>query len=242
MPVFDARDILALPGGNNSTDTVLGGVHFNRTALEHWNYTLYGNQTLSNGSWCLIVFEPYAPALLLPNGTFINATWCYRPLNPIGARGGTGIGFAVAFGLALLFILVNLRKHGKLYLPAERRFRPIGRRWQWYWGIFVCVAAIVSLFTNVDVDRYYVLEIPIILNVFFWYLMQQGITATVWEAVRHWGSWKERQFIDPNPFALRQDDRRAKFEFYAPLVFYAFLWLVCFTLPPTWSSGYGVLF
>lgn len=226
MPVLDARDLVAFPGGANSSDTVIGGVHFNLTTLDYWNYTLYSNGTLSNGSWCLLTFAPYTPSLVYPNGSFLNVTWCYTAVEPIRLRGALGIGFAVAFGFALLLTLVVLRKHGRLYLPAEKRFYPIGRRWQFYWAIFACAAAVISLFTNIDVDRYYLPELPIALTVFFWYLMQWGCTAIVWEAVRHWGSWMERQFIDPNPFALRQDDRRATVEFYLPLWFYLWLWLV----------------
>jgi hypothetical protein len=55
----------------------------------------------------------------------------------------------------------------------------------------------------------------------------------VWEAVRHWGSWMERQFIDPDPFVLREDDKRAQVELYVPLIFYLFLWLVSPTHIPS---------
>lgn len=227
MPLFDARDIVAFPGGDNSSDTLIGGIHLNLTRLDHWNYTLYSNGTLSNGSWCVLTFEPYTPKLVHPNGSFVNVTYCYEPVRPIATRASIGIGFAVAFGLVLILTLVNLGKHGKRYLPVEKRFYPIGRRWQWYWAIFVSATAFISLITNIDVDRYYLPELPIVLNVFFWFLMQEGAMAVAWEAVRHWGSWMERQFIDPNPFELRQDDKRAKFEFYLPLFFYFWLWLVC---------------
>lgn len=226
MTIINLRDLVAFPGGENSSDTLIGGVHLNLTTLNYWNYTLYSNGTLSNGSWCMLTNPPYTPRLLYDNGTFINGTWCYTPVNSIGGRGKTGVGFAVGFGLALLFQLSNLRKHGRLYLPATKRFYPIGRRWQWYWGILVCATALVALFTNVDVDRYYVLELPIVLTTFFWFLMQWCAIALVWEAVRHWGSWMERQYVDPNPFELRQDDRRATIEFWLPLWFYLWLWLV----------------
>ncbi len=228
MPLFDARDILAFPSGDNSSDTVIGNVHLNLTTLDHWNYTLYSNGTLSNGSWCLLTFSPYTPVYVLPNGTFLNVTWCWSPTEPIGVRGGVAIGYALLFGVALVLTLVNLTKHGKLHLPAEKRFFPIGRRWQWYWASWVSATALISLLTCVDVDRYFLPELPIVLTSFFWYLMQMGAIAVVWEAVRHWGSWMERQFIDPDPFALRDDDSRSKIEFYLPLLFYLLLWLVCF--------------
>ncbi|KAK3401381.1 hypothetical protein B0T20DRAFT_113954 [Sordaria brevicollis] len=233
---LDPRNIIDWPGGDNSSDTVISGLHFNITTLEHWNYTLFSNGTLSNGTKCYLTFEPFAPALIFPNGTFINATKCWHPVHPIGARAGTGLGFAVAFGLSLVLTLVALNKHGKLHLPSEKRFHPIGRRWQWYWAIFTCATALISLFTNIDVDRYYLPEIPIVLTSFFWYLMQIGAVACTWEAVRHWGSWMERQFIDPDPFRLREEGRRYWVEFFLPLVAYLFMWLNFFiVVPRSWG-------
>ncbi|KAL7791809.1 hypothetical protein V8C43DRAFT_63583 [Trichoderma afarasin] len=234
--IFDARDLLAFPGGDNSTDTVFGGIHFNLTTLEHWNYTYYSNGTLSNNSRCYLTYEPYQPQLLISNGTFINATKCYSAVDPIGVRGYTGIGFAAVYAIGLMLTLTALAKHGRLYLPKEKRFYPIGRRWQWYWACFVCACALISLFTNIDIDRYHVVELPIIVTSFFWFLICQGTIALVWESVRHWGSWQERQFIDPNPFVYRTDDRRAKVEFYLPLWFYFWTWMNFFLVVPRgWS-------
>lgn len=156
----------------------------------------------------------------------VNSTWCYLATEPSGARAHIGIGFGVAFALSLIFVLLNLTRHGKLYLPAEKRFYPIGRRWQWYWAIITCTTALIGLFTGIDVDRYRVVELPLVLNVFFWFLMNMASLALVWEAVRHWGSWMERQFIDPNPFVLQQTDKRGTFEFFVPLFFYLWWWLV----------------
>ncbi|PHH64279.1 hypothetical protein CDD81_4763 [Ophiocordyceps australis] len=234
--VFDARDLIALPGGDNDTDTVFEGVHFNVTTLNHWNYTHYSNGTLSNGSNCWLTFAPYQPKLLLNNGTFVNATRCWSAIDPIGLRGYIGIGFAAAYGIALVLTLTALTKHGRLYLPKETRFYPIGRRWQWYWACFTCACALISLFTNIDVDRYYVQELPIIIHVFFWYLVCMGTLALVWESVRHWNSWLERQFIDPNPFIYRDDDRRASIEFWLPLWFYFWVWMNFFlVVPRSWN-------
>ncbi|KAK4198326.1 hypothetical protein QBC40DRAFT_205255 [Triangularia verruculosa] len=233
---LQARDIIPFPPGENSSDTLIGNSHLNLTTLEHWNYTLFTNQTLSNGSWCLLAWEPWIADFVMPNGTFVNATWCWSPVNSIGERAGTSIGFAVLFGVALVLTLVALNRHGRLYLPVTKRFYPIGRRWQWYWGIIVSATAAVSLFTAMDVDRYYLPELPLILTSFFWFLMQLGTIAQVWEAVRHWGSWMERQFIDPDPYALRDDDRRSQVEFYLPLVFYLFWWLNFFMIiPRNWT-------
>lgn len=230
------RDLIPFPDGRNGSDTAIYGVHFNLTTLREWNYTLYTNGTLSNGSRCYLTPPPYTPVELLSNGTFVNATSCYHPVDPIGPRAAVGVAFGVAYGLCLVFILVNLNKHGRLHLPAEKRFRPIGRRWQWYWAIWVVATAFVGLFTTVDVDRFRVVGLPIILTSLFWYLMQHGTMALVWEAVRHWGSWQERQFVDPDPFVLRDDDRRAKVEFWLPLWFYLWLWLNFFlVIPRDWS-------
>ncbi|KAI1348997.1 hypothetical protein F5Y01DRAFT_290561 [Xylaria sp. FL0043] len=238
MDSIYARQSPMWPTGDNATDTIIGGVHFNLTTLKHFNYTLYeGNWTLSNWTKCYLVDQPYTPPLLLNNGTFVNSTWCYLATQPAGPRAHAGIGFAVAFGLCLVFILVNLARHGKLYLPAEKRFYAIGRRWQWYWASFICATALIGLFTGIDVDRYRVVELPLVLNVFFWFLMNMGSLALVWESVRHWGSWMERQFIDPNPFVLQQTDRRGTFEFWLPLFFYLWWWLDFFiVIPRNWGA------
>lgn len=136
-----------------------------------------------------------------------------------------------------MFTFVNLRKHGRLFLPQEKRFHAIGRRWQWYWMLVVAGFAIISAIAGVDVDRYYVPELPIVLNNFFWILMLPTTMCVVWESVRHWGSWQERQLVDPNSFALKQDDRRSKVEFWIPLVFYFFTWMNFFmVVPRPWGA------
>lgn len=232
MSFLHVRDVLRFPSGANDSDTVITGTHFNLTTLNYWNYTLYSNGTLSNGSRCYLAAQPYTPVTLLSNGTFINSTSCYNPVDGIGTRASIGIGIGVVFAICLVGVLMNIVKHGKLHLPAEKRFVPIGRRWQWYWSIFVIVTAFISLFTTIDIDRFRVIGLPIILSSFFWFLMQQGVMALVWEAVRHWGSWQERQFIDPDPFMLPDNDRRSKVEFFLPLFFYLWLWLNFFLIVP----------
>ncbi|KAL5627976.1 hypothetical protein BROUX41_002724 [Berkeleyomyces rouxiae] len=225
------------PAGDNDTDTIFGGHHLNLTLLKQWNYTLYENHTISNFSKCKMVLEPHFPKAIFTNGSFANSTTCYRALNPIGPRAKTGTAFVVLFAICLFFILPCLRKHGRLHLPVERRFFPIGRRWQWYWGSFVCACGIIGMFANIDVDRYYLPSIPIVITSFFWYLAQLGTMALVWEAIRHWNSWSERQWIDPNPFAYPQFDQRGMFEFWLPLVYYLFLWLNFFMIiPQSWGK------
>ncbi|KFA66792.1 hypothetical protein S40285_07039 [Stachybotrys chlorohalonatus IBT 40285] len=238
--VFDfllPRELRDFPSGDNSSDAVWSGTHFNLTTLNFFNYSYYSNETVSNGSRCYLTFSPYIePAELWPNGTWTNATRCYVAINPIRARGLTGIGFAVAFGIGLVLTLTALAKHGRIYLPVDRRFYPIGRRWQWYWASFVCAFALISLLLNVDVDRYYLQETPLIVTVFTWFLICNGTVAIVWEAVRHWGSWQERQYTDPNPFTYSVDDRRAKTEFYLPLWFYFWNWMNFFLcIPRNWT-------
>ncbi|KAI5463528.1 hypothetical protein BGZ63DRAFT_351909 [Mariannaea sp. PMI_226] len=241
---FTARDSLSSnlslvkdwPPGANASDTVLANHHFNLTALKYWNYTYYSNETISNGSKCYLVFPPYQPVYLWSNGTFVNNTSCYSAIDSIRNRGRIGIGFAVAYGICLVLLLVALGKHGKIHLEREKRFYPIGRRWQWYWGFVVCACALIGLFMNIEIDRYYLQELPITVTIFFWYLMCLSTVALTWEAVRHWGSWIERQFIDPNPFVYKQNDRRAMLEFWLPLWFYFWFWLNFFlVVPRNWS-------
>lgn len=51
------------------------------------------------------------------------------------------------------------------------------------------------------------------------------------------GSWQERQICDADTFSLPQDDARSRTEFYLPLIFYAFDWLLFFmTIPRSWTA------
>ncbi|RFU32268.1 hypothetical protein B7463_g4083, partial [Scytalidium lignicola] len=234
--LINVRELLAFPGGDNSSDTVIAGIHWNLTTLQHWNYTYYSNGTFSNGSRCLLIFEPYTP-VLLQNGTFLNSTTCYSAIEPIKTRGAIGIFFASFFAASIMFTFINLRKHGRMFLPQEKRFHAIGRRWQWYWMLATAAFGMISGISGIDVDRYYLPELPIVLANFFWVLMLPTTMAVVWESVRHWGSWQERQMVDPDPFILRQDDKRSKVEFYLPLIFYLFAFLDFFmVVPRSWGA------
>ncbi|KAK2783331.1 hypothetical protein FQN51_004437 [Onygenales sp. PD_10] len=237
MPLFQVRELLPFPDNpNNATDTVVNNIHFNRTALTHFNYTLYSNGTLSNGSNCWLSFDIYKPHML-SNGTFLNATSCYSPILDVNKRGSTGIAFAVLFAATIMFTLINLRKHGRMFLPSEKRWAPIGRRWQWYWMIFVAACGTISCFMSIDVDRDYLQSLALSLQSFFYYLLLPGLLAAVWEGVRHWGSWQERQTCDRDTFAFSEASTREKQEFYLPLIFYLFAWLTFFMfIPRSWNA------
>lgn len=186
MRLFNIRELVASPDGGNTSEVIINGIHFNSTVLQLFNYTYYdSNRTLSNGSNCWLAFDAYTPTLFT-NGTFINGTSCYEPYYGISHRGGIGIIFACLFGLTIVPTLANLTKHGRLFLPNEKRFRAIGRRWQWYWMLFVAACGMISGLTGIDVDRDYVLSLPIILQSLFNFLLIPAILAVVWEAVRHW--------------------------------------------------------
>lgn len=218
--------LLSFPAGDNSTDTIVSGVHFNLTTLHHFNYSLYSNDTFSNGSRCLLMFNPYVPHILLQNGTFYNSTSCYSPIRSIQTRSKIGLFFAAFFCISIVLTLSNLRKHGQLFLPVEKRFLPVGRRWQWYWMLIVAVFGIISSITNVDVDRYYLPELPLALSSVFWSLILPTTMCIVWESVRNWGSWQERQMVDDSSRTLRQDNLRDKVTLCIPLLFYLFIVLV----------------
>ncbi|WEW60489.1 hypothetical protein PRK78_005976 [Emydomyces testavorans] len=177
MTLIQMRELLQFPGnGDNVTDTIINGIHFNRTALTHFNYTLYSNGTLSNGSSCWLAFQIYKPTML-SNGTFINGTSCYSPIHGVGTRGSIGIVFASMFALTILFSLINLRRHGLRYLPLDKRWSLVGRRWQWYWMLFVGACGMVSCFMSIDVDRDYLQSYAIILQGFFYYLAFPAVLA-----------------------------------------------------------------
>ncbi|DAA75046.1 TPA_exp: Uncharacterized protein A8136_2144 [Trichophyton benhamiae CBS 112371] len=236
MTILSMRELLQFPPGDNETDTLINGVHFNTTTLNYFNYTLYSNGTLSNGSKCWLTFDIYKP-LLLSNGTFINGTSCYVPIKGLKARGSVGIAFAALFAATLFLSVISLRKHGERFLPLEKRWTVVGRRAQWYWMIFLTVCGVVSCFMSIDVDRDYLPQTAIILQSFFYYLMIPVMLAMVWEGVRHWGSWQERQVVDRDSSAFPAESTRERQELFLPLLFYLFAFLSFFLyVPRSWSA------
>jgi hypothetical protein len=185
MLLLQLRELLQFPGGDNETDTVINGVHFNLTALHEFNYTIYSNGTISNDSNCYLIFNQYQPSMF-SNGSWVNGTSCYNPYYGIKTRGKLSIAFAAFFAASIMFTLMNLRKHGRQFLREDKRFRLVGRRWQWYWMCFVAACGLISCITGVDVDRDYLQSIAIVLQGFFFSLMLPGTLAIVWEATRHW--------------------------------------------------------
>ncbi|KAL5387459.1 hypothetical protein PMIN02_008120 [Paraphaeosphaeria minitans] len=102
--------------------------------------------------------------------------------------------------------------------------------------LFVSACAMISLFTGVDVDRYYLQQMPIMLQTFFFTLTLPVALAAVWESIRHWGSWQERQLVDADPYGMPPSARHVRIQFYTPLVFYVLAWLTFFlTIPKPWS-------
>ena len=173
--------------GPNTSFTVVNGQAYNLTTLQTYNFSFYDNDTISNSSWCYLT----KPGVLnmpqiFANGSIVNGTSCYFPYYNVAQRGSIGIVFGCLYALSIMFILVCLNKHGELYLPQEKRFRAIGRRWQWYWMLFVAACGTIGSISSVDVDRDYLQGSGLVIQTFFWYLMIPGLLATVWEGVRHW--------------------------------------------------------
>ena len=180
------RDVVPFKTVANGS-VLINGALYNKTVLDLYNFATYGNGTLSNSSWCYLTLPNVGSMpVIFANGSIVNGTSCYIPYYGIGQRGSVGIAFAVLFGISIMFSLVCLKKHGHMFLPQEKRFRAIGRRWQWYWALFVAACGLISSISAVDVDRFYLPSSPIIIQTIFWYLMLPGVLACVWESVRHW--------------------------------------------------------
>lgn len=123
---------------------------------------------------------------MFSNGSFVNVTSCYTPILNMGHRGSTGLAFALLFAMTIVLVVANLRKHGRRYLPLDKRWSLVGRRWKWYWLLFVAACGMVSCFMGIDVDRNYLSSSPIMLQSLFFTLLMPLLMAAVWEAVRHW--------------------------------------------------------
>lgn len=186
MTLLYVRGRTPFPPGANATDVIINEVHFNRAELDHYNYTLYSNGTLSNGTECYLVFNQWRPHMSPANGTFVNGTSCYSPVNNIGHHASTGLVFAILFVASIFFSGLNLRKHGRRYLPLDRRWNIVGRRWKWYWLIALAACGTISCFMSVDVDRDYLQHTPLVLQSVFYTILTPLCMAAVWEGVRHW--------------------------------------------------------
>ena len=136
MGYINIRDLLQFPAGDNATDTIINGVHFNRTALEFYNYTLYSNNTISNNSKCYLIFDDFKP-MMWSNGSWISETKCDVPYFGIDIRGILSIVVIVTYGFMLFLTLMNLGKHGKKYLREDKRFRIIRISKNWCRSQFV---------------------------------------------------------------------------------------------------------
>ncbi|PYH97532.1 hypothetical protein BO71DRAFT_126490 [Aspergillus ellipticus CBS 707.79] len=235
MPLLFVRAVVPYEIGANATGVLINEVHFNRTALDYYHYTLYSNGTLSNGSDCYLAFDAFQPHMFA-NGSFIKGTSCYAPIRDLGKHASIGLAFALMFAVAVFFTLINLRKHGRRYLPVDRRWTIMSRRWKWIWMLFIAVCGLISCIMSVDVDRDYIVNIPLILQSVFYTLLTPGMMAAVWEGVRHWGSFQERQIYDRDPYAFQKSSTRQGQEFILPILFYACM-IVNFvlTVPRSWS-------
>lgn len=186
MTLLYVRAIAPYQPGANGTDVIINQIHFDRLALDHYNYTLYTNGTLSNGSDCYLAFQHFQPYMFPSNGSFVNGTSCFTPIHDIGQHAAVGMGFALLFAISILCSLTALRKHGRRYLPLDKRWNPLGRRWKWYWLMALGVCATIASFMSIDVDRDHVQHSPLVLQSVFYTLMTPFMLAAVWEAVRHW--------------------------------------------------------
>lgn len=207
MPLLYVRSRVPYQQGDpsNATDVLVNEVHFNRTALDYYNYTLYSNGTLSNSSDCYLAFGTFKPAMGFwfqnsswANGSWFNGTWdgsfvngttCYSPVKGLGRTATLGMVFALLFCLGIIQTFGNIRKHGRRYLPVHQQrltSSAAGRRGKWCWLLALAVCGTVSCFMTIDVDRGYVQSTPIMLQGIFYTLMTPIMMAAVWEAVRHW--------------------------------------------------------
>lgn len=197
---------------------------------------IWGNGTLSNStSNCYLVFGIFDVSFF-PNGTTYNGTSCNSSIKKIGVRGGLGVMFGILFGLCIVLGITALGKQGKSYLPLEKYFLLVSRRWPWYWCMVAATCGCIASFVGVDVDRDYLQGTGLILHNIFYYVTLPAMLGSVWEMVRHWGSLCERILLDEDPWRFVNTDLRSTIEFYLPLVFYLFAFLVGAT---PWFCGQG---
>ncbi|GFG18921.1 uncharacterized protein C56F8.12 [Aspergillus udagawae] len=232
MTILHIRAATPYEPGASATDVIVNEVHFNRTTLDLYKYTLYSNGTLSNGTDCYLAFQEFQPRMD-ENGTFVNGISCYAPIHGIGLHASIGMAFTAFFAVSMFLTMLNLRKHGCKYLPG----RTMGRRLKWLWLLFVAACGLISCIMTVDVDRSHVQGTSLVLQSVFYTLMTPSLMAAVWEAVRHWASWQERQILDRDPYAFTKRSSRRRQESFLPILFYVFALANFFlTIPRSWTG------
>ena len=196
------------------------------TSTSSHHTAIYGNGTLSNSSsHCYLIFGIY-DVDFFPNGTAQNGTKCDTPIRHISMRSGLGLGFGCIFAVLIVLGITCLNKHGSSFLPLEKHFRLVSRRWPWYWYLVAATCGCISGFVSFDIDRVILQGTSLILQNVFYYCTLPAILGAIWEMTRHWGSWCERQLVDEDPWRFVHSDFRSKIEFYLPLVFYLFGFMV----------------
>ncbi|KAK9479526.1 hypothetical protein V1514DRAFT_278482 [Lipomyces japonicus] len=210
---------------------------FNYTTLDFFNYTIYDNGTVSNFSNCYLTFGEFHP-VIESNGTVFNTTACDYPYYGPHARAGVGVAFAVLSLVLLPYTMFNLRRLGKQHSITEyKRFRVVGRRWQWYWLIIVHALAAVAGFLSIDIDRAYLQGSSLTGYGAVFTAMLPVCFGVTWEMTRHWGSFEERRLFEADPFMFRYDDCRSKVHLIMPLVFYMFgFFLFLLTVLRNWTN------
>ncbi|KAK9332355.1 hypothetical protein V1520DRAFT_335309 [Lipomyces starkeyi] len=219
---------MSAPGAINSD--------YNSTVLDDYGYQLYSNGTLSNGTNCFLSFGQFYP-VIADNGTVYNGTSCNYPFYAIKSRGAVGLVLAILSIVLLPVSMYNLRKHGTRHTNYEhKRFRLIGRRWQWYWLILVHILAAVAGFMSIDIDRDYIQGTSLTSYGAVFSTILPTCLASVWEMTRHWGSFEERRLFEADPFRFRNDDRRSMVHLLMPIIFYLFGFLLfLLTVLRNWS-------
>jgi hypothetical protein len=193
--------------------------NYNQSALDIYNYTVYPNGTVSNGSECYLSFGEYQPTLF-DNGTFFNTTACDTPYYSVHSRGIIGVVFAVVMLMLIPASLFNLHKHGARYMEEKKRFKNISRRWPWYWLLILQALCGVAGFFSIDLDRDYLQGTSLTIYGALFTATLPVALAACWELTRHWGSFEERKLDDADPFRFRQNDFRSKVHLLMPIGFY----------------------
>ncbi|SZE99628.1 unnamed protein product [Blumeria hordei] len=218
-PAIQSKEFFSIQASENFSDDLIRETHWNLSMLNQMNYTLYSNHTLSNESRCILIFETKIPELL-PNGTFINGISCYSPFRPIRARAKIGLVFACFFAFSIIYTIVNLRKLAKRSSPSHQKSDVLGARFQWYWALIATSCALTSSIADVDVDRYYLPELPLVLSSIFWHLTVLASICIIWESIRHWGSVLKKRTEDANYSSFDTSPRKYHIEVLFPVLFY----------------------
>lgn len=198
--------------------------------FDGFNYSTYGNGTISNWSRCFLVRSGYLTPIIFPNGTVVNGTACDTPDNAITPAGIATLVIGVLAAVIIPVTAYNLKKHGRSLL-FRKRTMPHPYRWEYYWCMINSAVLCIAGCFFMDVTRCVAQGTSMSIYGILFEASCACMLATVWELTRNWNRQSRERFKDEfADFSPAEERARPTYrlEFILPCTFYLFAFICLF--------------